>query len=99
MADGISAEELNRARNQQKAELLMSRESPAAVAGWIGRHLLVFGRYIQLAEIIRRIEEVQAADIIRMAEQLCAAPLAFAALGPVKGVPGYDAIAAAVRRR
>ncbi len=94
MGEGVSLEELGRAKNQQKAELLMARENPSTVAGWIGRHLLVFDRYIELPEILRHIDAVQQADITRMAEKLCASKLTLAALGPIKGLPKYETVAA-----
>ncbi len=95
MADGVLPAELSRVKNQQKAELLMARESPGAVAGWIGKHLLIFGKYRDAQEIMQRVEAVTADDISRIARHVLATPAhTLAALGPVKGLPDYEVVSA-----
>ncbi len=95
MERGIESAELLRAKNQQKAELLMARENPSTVAGWIGRHLLMFGRAIPLEEITARIDAVSVEEVQALTPKLLASPLTLAALGPVKALPKY----ASVRKR
>ncbi|MFO0388726.1 MAG: M16 family metallopeptidase [Alphaproteobacteria bacterium] len=86
MAKSIRPEELARAKNQLKAELLMARENPQGVASWIGRHLLTYGEYRQVGEIIRRIDAVTLEDILGLAKFLTQGELTVAALGDVAGV-------------
>ncbi len=90
MAKNISDAELLRAKNQQKAELLMAREAPQTVASWIGRHLLMYGEYRQVKDIIAKIDAVTKDDVLRLAGQLLQGKLTVAALGDVKGVMGYE---------
>lgn len=85
LCDAISEEELMRAKNQQKASLLMARESSSSVAEWIGRHLLQFGEYRTASEIATRVDAITVADVMKLASELFSAPrLTLAALGPTK---------------
>jgi len=93
----VSEAELQRAKNQQKAELLMSRESPGTVAGWMGKHLLMFGRYRELPEIVQRIDAISRADISRIAAHTLSGAPTCAALGPVKKLPAYEKVMARLR--
>jgi len=90
MGKNISDTELLRAKNQQKAELLMAREAPQTVASWIGRHLLMYGEYRQVQDIAAKIDAVTKEDVLRLAGQLSAGKLTVAALGDVSGVLGYE---------
>jgi len=86
MADSISEVEITRAKNQHKAELLMAREGPQTVAGWIGRHLLLFNEYRQVADIAARVDAVTQKDVLTLAEKIASGTLTVAALGDVDGV-------------
>ena len=90
MAENISDVEISRAKNQHKAELLMAREGPQTVAGWIGRHLLFFGEYRQAHDIAARVDAVTKADLLRLAEKIAGGKLTVAALGDITGVLPYD---------
>ncbi len=92
MADAISNVEMNRAKNQHKAELLMARENPQSVAGWMGRHLLLFGEYRQAADIARRVDAITKNDVLQLAENIAGGKLTVAALGDVSGVQNYDSL-------
>jgi predicted Zn-dependent peptidase len=59
--------ELNRARAQMKAGLMMSLESPAARASQIGRQILIHGRPLTSHEILERIDRVHVDEIRAMA--------------------------------
>jgi len=81
--EGISDEELLRAKNQQKAGLLMKRESVTSVAEWIGRHLQDYNEYRDSKNLIARTEAVTKQDIQKAAEIFFAQPqIALATLGP-----------------
>lgn len=92
MADGVSDAELSRAKNQQKAELLMAREAPQTVAGWMGRHLLLFGEYRQARNIAERVDAVTKEDIRNLGEHIASGALTVAALGEVEGVQDYETL-------
>jgi predicted Zn-dependent peptidase len=90
---GVEDHEMQRAKNQIKASLFMSRESSASIAEWIGKHLLSFGRYKPASEIAASVDAVSAQDIARVSAALAKSPSpTLAALGPQKGLPEYDKV-------
>ncbi len=94
LQDGVSEPELLRAKNQIKSGLLMSRESSASIAEWIGRHLLCYGRYRSASEIVALVDAVTQKDMQRIAGKLLSKrdSLTLTALGGVKDMPGYDTV-------
>ena len=59
-ADGISEEEVERARAQMRSSLLMSQESPASRAGQIARQILFNGTTISNTELMDRLTAITA---------------------------------------
>ena len=57
-AAGLEQAELNRARAQAVAGLLMALEGPQGAADYLGRSLIVHGRFVPPAELVTRIEAV-----------------------------------------
>jgi predicted Zn-dependent peptidase len=94
MSKTISDEELSRAKNQHRAELLMARENPQSVATWIGRHLLMFGEYRPAKNIEQRISTITKDDILRVGKHIASGNLTVAALGDVSGVLPYEELQA-----
>ena len=94
VARAIGEDELDRARAQIKASLLMSLESPSARCEQMARHMLIYGRPLPADEIIEKIDAVDAAAMIGAARRLIddGRPT-IAALGPIAGMDTYDAIA------
>lgn len=94
LQEGVTAQELQRAKNQIKASLLMTRESSSAIAEWIGRHLLCYGRYRPANEITALVDAVTADDIKRLAGVLVSKRkgLTLTALGPISNVPDYQKV-------
>ncbi len=90
MAKDISDKEITRAKNQQKAELLMARENPQTIATWIGRHLLLFGEYRQASGIIEKINAVNKEQLLRLAKQIASGKPTISALGDVSRVLPYE---------
>ncbi len=80
---GLTQPELERARAQLKAGLLMSLEGTAARCEQQAAHMLVFGRPLELSELIARIDEVDAAAVARVARRIASEPPTLTALGPV----------------
>lgn len=97
MAASVSDAELSRAKNQQKADLLMAREAPQTVSSWIGRHLLMFGEYRPASAITAKIDAVTKEDILRLAGQIAGGKLTVAALGDISGVLPYEALQAKLK--
>ena len=92
-ADGLADDEIERARTQMKAGLLMARESTAARCESLGRQMLVFGRTLSEDEIIGKIEAVCADDVRSCVETLFrdTSP-AMACIGPEEGIVPYGKI-------
>lgn len=97
MGHEVSDLEFERAKNQQKAELLMAREGTHTVATWIGRHLLMFGEYRDAKEVSKRIDAVKKADILRIGKNIASGTPTVAALGDIKGVKTSEALCKRLR--
>ena len=79
----IGEDELLRAKNQMKAGIVMAYENPAAIAEWLARHLLVYGRVKSAEEILSEIDAVSSAVLAEATRQTLAGQKpAIAALGP-----------------
>jgi Predicted Zn-dependent peptidases len=90
---GITAEELQRARAQLKASILMSLESTSSRCEQLARQILIYGRPVTTEEVVARVEAIDEAEIIRVAKRLFATPATFAAIGPLAKVEGFDKVA------
>lgn len=95
MTGSISAEEMQRARNQLKVGMVMSLESSSARLEQLGRQMLVYGRVLDMDEILAAVDAVDEAAVRRVAERVMRqAPPALAALGPVQKLEEYGRFAA-----
>src|SRR5690606_39957147 len=56
--EDITQEEVDRARAQYRAGLMMSRESPSSRASQIARQLLLYGRPIEIEEMMERLSNL-----------------------------------------
>ena len=97
-AETISDEEVIRVRNQIRAGLLMSLESPSARAGQLARQQILWGRPIPLAETVDRINRITADRVKQVAAQvLDTTSVSLAGVGPVSRLPAHTDIAARLR--
>ena len=95
MADGVRQAEIDRAKNQIKAGLVMSLESAAGRADQLARQYMAFGQVPEIADIIEKIEAVNRADLTRLAEQVFnSGQLSFAAVGSLAKLPSFEAVTA-----
>ena len=94
--EGAAQEELDRARAQVKAGLLMARESTGARAEHLAQQLMIFGRPLPVAEIVAALEGVDRARLQHVAERLTSSPPAFAALGPIDRLDALGTLARAL---
>lgn len=94
MADHINDNEIQRASNQQKAELLMARENPQIVSGWIGRHLIMYNEYRDANDIAQRIDHIQKNDILALGKMIAEGKLTLAALGDTSHIEDYEKLTA-----
>jgi predicted Zn-dependent peptidase len=89
---GLTPLELGRAKAQMKAGLLMSLESTPARCEQLAQHLLIHGTPFDPADIVRRIEAVDAAAIGRVVARWRTAPPTFVALGPLGRVETFGRV-------
>lgn len=82
-------DEVRRAKAQLKAGLLMSLESPIARAEQMARQMLALGRLMPTAELIEKVDAVDADQVRNLAERLLThSTLSFALAGAGKGGRG-----------
>ena len=93
-AEPMDDDEIDRARAQIKAGVLMSLENTSSRAERLARQLMVFGRPIPVDEMAARIDAVTAEDVRRTAGRLLTSAPTLAALGPVSRLCGYDEVKA-----
>jgi predicted Zn-dependent peptidase len=98
LAENCGEDEVQRAKAQLKAGLLMSLESCSGRAEQLARHLLVYGRLVPVEEFVRKIDVVDAFAVRRFAKRVLAgrAPT-LAAIGPLGHLEPAEAIAARLR--
>lgn len=93
-SETITDEEVVRVRNQIRAGLLMSLESPSSRAGQLARQQILWGRPIPMQETIERINRITADMVRQVARQiLTAGRISLAGIGPVGKLPDYQTIA------
>lgn len=94
----ITDEEVVRVRNQIRAGLLMSLESPSSRAGQLARQQILWGRPIPLQETVDRINRITADRVKQIARQVFdAGTVSLAGIGPVAKLPDYRDIAAQLK--
>jgi len=96
--ESISDEEVIRVRNQIRAGLLMSLESPSSRAGQLARQQILWGRPIPLQETTERINRITPNRVKEVARQIFdAGKVSLAGIGPVANLPDYRDIAARLK--
>ena len=92
--------EVDRAKAQMKAGLLMALESSEARVGQIARQMLAFGRPVPLEEIVAKVDAVTIESARAAGRALIGRGRpAIAALGPGSGLERTAAIAESLVRR
>jgi predicted Zn-dependent peptidase len=81
-SEGVTADELGRAKDHLKGSLMLSLESTGSRMTRIAKQELYFGRAFTFDEILADIDRVTAADIDGLLERLLGRPLSLVALGP-----------------
>ncbi len=96
LQNGISKEELDRARTQLKASLLMSLESTGSRCAQIARQIQVHDRIISTEDMIRKIDAVTENDVLAMARTIFNGAPTLTTMGPARNIPTPDALHAAL---
>lgn len=99
-AQTVTEAEVNRAKAQMKAGLLMALESSSARTEQLARQIIAYGRPIPLSELVEKIEAVTVETARAAGRALIARSRpAIAALGPGKGLETAAAIAEGLFRQ
>lgn len=80
---GVTPAELERARAQIKASVILGMETVAARAFYAGQTQLFAGREIPVRETLDRLDEVTLEQVQALAASMFEGPWAYAAAGPV----------------
>ncbi len=94
LSQDIEVEEIDRAKAQLRASILMSRESTGARCEQLAQQLLTFGRPVETAEILEKVARVDQDQLRSLAGGLLESQPTFAALGPIASVEEVDQLAA-----
>ena len=86
-------EEVQRAKNQLKASVLMNLETCGGIADDLGRQMLVNGAVGSPAAVCASIDAVSASSVQQAAQKAVASPVTVAAFGDVSSLPPYNTIA------
>jgi predicted Zn-dependent peptidase len=92
LADTVDEAEVARARAQLRAGVLMALESTSARCEQVAQHLLFYGRFVPVDEIVARVDAVSAADVARIARHIFATPPTLAAVGPLSRLEPLEAL-------
>ncbi|WP_029060208.1 M16 family metallopeptidase [Stappia stellulata] len=98
-AAGIAQDDLDRAKAQIRAGLMMSLESPAARAGQIARQLMIHDHVMSLEEIQKRIDKVTLDCLKRVAATTFATVPTLSTVGPASVVLSADDVAQSLGHR
>lgn len=98
--DLVDAKELNRAKTQMRAGMLMSLESSTSVAEVLARQMLIYGRILSINEMIEMIDSVTLEDIRQAAQQIFSTTPCYNLVGAIenKDAPSYEEIKSCLTR-
>ena len=96
-ATSIDQKEIERARAQIRAQLLMGQESPAARAGQVARQMMLYGRPISHPELMERLEGITIDRLTDLAGRLFFDTVpTLSAIGPLEHLAPMEDIAASL---
>jgi predicted Zn-dependent peptidase len=96
-AETIHQNEIERARAQIRAQLLMGQESPAARAGQIARQMMLYGRPISNTEMMERLEGITVERLTDLAGRLFYDTVpTLSAIGPLEQLAPMEDITASL---
>lgn len=94
VGQAVDEAELQRAKAQLKAGMLMGMESTSNRCEQLARQMLAFGRPISVEEMAAAMDAVTVDDMTRLARRMVATPLTLAALGPLDRLESFDSVRA-----
>jgi predicted Zn-dependent peptidase len=91
IADGLTAEELDRGKGQLRGSIVLGLEDPSSRMSRLGKSELVHPRLEPVEEILAAIEAVTADDVQEVAEAVLGQPKALAVVGPFDNADAFTA--------
>ncbi|MDR3325844.1 MAG: insulinase family protein [Rhodospirillaceae bacterium] len=88
----ITIDEVQRARAQLKASILMARESTGVRCEQLARQFQVYGRLIPVEEIVSKIEAIDVNAVVSVARRIFVGNPTFATIGQLDNVESIDSI-------
>ena len=88
----VSVEEMDRAKAQLKASIMMSMESSGSRCEQIARQLQIFGRILDAEEILAAIDAVQPEQVMKSAAGIFSATPTLTAMGDLAKLESWDSI-------
>jgi predicted Zn-dependent peptidase len=82
----VEASEMNRAKAQLKAGMMMSLESTTARCEQLANHMMIYGRPIPPSETLKKVDAVTMEQVVSLAERLFSGVQTKTTLGPGKGI-------------
>ena len=96
-SERVDQQEIDRARAQIRAQLLMGQESPAARAGQIARHMMLYGRIIPNNEMMERLAGITTERLTDLAGRLFFdTKPTLSAIGPLEHLAPMEKIVASL---
>merc|ERR1740115_366452 len=90
LAFSVTEEEVARGKRELKAALFGGSGSSEETCANVGKQVLSCGREVPAAEMVLRIDAIDAEEVKRVAWQYCNdSDIAITALGPLHGMPTY----------
>ncbi|MDF0607892.1 insulinase family protein [Wolbachia endosymbiont of Onchocerca gibsoni] len=95
----LKEEEVNRAKERVKSQILMSRESVSSRVEALSHYYGTFNKYISKNELIEKINAVTTTDVKEAAKELLSRheKTTLAAIGEIKSLPSYDKVVSMLR--
>lgn len=98
ITNDVTDAEIQRARAQLRAGLLMGQESVSSRCETLARNIQVYGRPVTIKEVMDKVFAIDRSHILRTAERLFSSPLSLSAVGPLRGLADHESITARIRR-
>ncbi|GAA0592098.1 pitrilysin family protein [Paenochrobactrum glaciei] len=100
VSDHISIEEVDRARAQYRAGLLMAQESASSRAGQLARQFMLYGRPVDNQELMDRLSLITPERLTDLAGRLFVdTKPTIAAVGPVGKLMDFDTLGSSLHKR
>jgi predicted Zn-dependent peptidase len=90
---GLTAEEIERGRGQLKGSLVLGLEDTGSRMSRIGKSELTQGEFLDVDEVLARIDAVTADDVAEVAQEVLRQPLSLGAIGPFEAADLASAVA------